>query len=206
MYTTKQEEYWASDFGQDYITRNKATPETIASSASMFAKLLPRHGKIASVMELGANIGINMHALRFLLPAAKLSAVEINPTAAETLRRIEGVEVRNASILNFEVDEKFDFVFTSGVLIHINPEFLPVVYRTMYNLSSRYICLAEYYNPVPVEVPYRNLDQAMFKRDFAGEFLDLFPDVRLLDYGFTYHRDAAYIDDLTWFLLEKPAL
>ena len=47
----------------------------------------------------------------------------------------------------------------------------------------------------------------LFKRDFAGEFLDRFADVRLVDYGFAYHRDPNFQqDDISWFLLEKSPL
>ena len=51
---------------------------------------------------------------------------------------------------------------------------------------------------------YRGHSQRLFKRDFAGEMLDRFPDLTLVDYGFAYHRDANFPqDDTTWFLLEK---
>lgn len=64
--------------------------------------------------------------------------------------------------------------------------------------------LSEYYNPVPVEVNYRGFSDRLFKRDFAGEFMDRFPDVHLLVYGFQYHRDKNFpMDDVTWFLMEK---
>jgi spore coat polysaccharide biosynthesis protein SpsF len=64
--------------------------------------------------------------------------------------------------------------------------------------------VCEYYNPTPVEVRYRGYDHALFKRDFAGELLDAFPQLSLVDYGFTWHRDTtAPLDDSTWFLLEK---
>lgn len=44
------------------------------------------------------------------------------------------------------------------------------------------------------------------KRDFAGEMLDWFSQLRLADYGFGYRRDPAFPqDDVTWLLLEKPA-
>jgi spore coat polysaccharide biosynthesis protein SpsF len=44
----------------------------------------------------------------------------------------------------------------------------------------------------------------LFKRDFAGDLLDRFPGLVLVDYGFVYHRDKAFPqDDMTWFLLEK---
>ena len=81
---------------------------------------------------------------------------------------------------------------------------MPQVYDLLHQLSKRYICVIEYYNPAPVEIPYRGHSGKLFKRDFAGELLDRFRDLRLLDYGFVYHRDNNYpLDDLTWFLLEK---
>lgn len=63
--------------------------------------------------------------------------------------------------------------------------------------------MSEYYNPSPVEIRYRNHEGKLFKRDFAGEMLDRHPDLRLVDYGFIYHRDSFPIDDTTWFLMEK---
>ena len=91
-----------------------------------------------------------------------------------------------------------------GVLIHINPEKLRDVYKLLYNSCSKYILIAEYYNPFPVEITYRGHKGKLFKRDFAGELMDLFPDVGLIDYGFCYHRDPNFSqDDITWFLLKK---
>lgn len=44
----------------------------------------------------------------------------------------------------------------------------------------------------------------MIRRDFAGEMLDKYSDLQLVDYGFVCHRDGAFPDDDTnWFLLEK---
>ena len=64
--------------------------------------------------------------------------------------------------------------------------------------------VAEYYNPTPQMIPYRGHDDRLFKRDFAGEILDSFPDLSVRDYGFAWRRDPNFPqDDLTWFLLEK---
>ena len=50
----------------------------------------------------------------------------------------------------------------------------------------------------------KDYEEKLFKRDFAGEVLDRFDDLRLFDYGFCYHRDLHFPqDDVTWFLLEK---
>ena len=34
--------------------------------------------------------------------------------------------------------------------------------------------------------------------------MDAYPELRLVNYGFAYHRDESFPqDDITWFLLEK---
>ncbi|HND74014.1 MAG TPA: hypothetical protein PKW10_06205, partial [Saprospiraceae bacterium] len=67
-----------------------------------------------------------------------------------------------------------------------------------------YILIAEYYNPSPVTLNYRGHSNRLFKRDFAGDMLDQYPDLRLIDYGFCYRRDNLFPqDDITWFMLEK---
>ena len=133
-----------------------------------------------------------------------MNGIEINETAAKECSQIKNVTVHNKSILDFISDEKYDLTFTSGVLIHINPDELPNVYDKMYQYSNKYIVVVEYYNPTPVEVNYRGNEGKLFKRDFAGELMDRFPDLKLIDYGFVYHRDNQFTsDDSTWFLLEK---
>lgn len=70
--------------------------------------------------------------------------------------------------------------------------------------SKKYICIDEYCNPIPVTVNYRGNNDRLFKRDFAGELIDKFNDLKLVDYGFTYHRDNNFdYDNINWFLLEK---
>lgn len=204
-FETEQESFWAGDFGDAYIQRNSGE-ELIASNTFHFAKIFGATGPVESVLELGSNIGLNLRAIRRLLPSARLSAVEINASAARVLREWGEAEVHEGSILEFESDERWDFVFTKGVLIHMAPERLPEVYDLIYQCSQRYICVAEYYNPSPVEIPYRGHHDRLFKRDFAGELIDRF-DLRLVDYGFAYHLDSvAPQDDLTWFVLERSDL
>ena len=90
------------------------------------------------------------------------------------------------------------------MLIHIHPDHLTTVYDQLYNSSRKYILMAEYYNPSPVSVNYRGHEDRLFKRDFAGEIMDRYSDLKLIDYGFAYHRDPVWPqDDITWFLMEK---
>ena len=155
-------------------------------------------------MELGPNIGLNFKALGLLFPTLQMTGVEINHQAAAECAKLDRVTVIEDSVLTFETDEKFDLTLTSGLLIHINPDDLPTVYDKLYNYSRRFIVISEYYNPTPVEVVYRGNEGKLFKRDFAGEIMDRFPDVELIDYGFVYHRGEAFPGgDSNWFLMKK---
>jgi spore coat polysaccharide biosynthesis protein SpsF len=202
--STEQESFWKGDFGNEYSDRNRGAKWAAANSA-FFSKVLNRTHGVGSVLELGANIGLNLMAIKQLLPDAKLSAVEINKKAASELKEnVPQIDLHVTSVLEFGPKASWDFVFTKGVLIHINPEKLPEVYGLMYECSNRYILVSEYYNPKPAEIVYRGHTGKLFKRDFAGELLDKFPSLDLVDYGFVYHRDPNFPqDDLNWFLMEK---
>lgn len=203
MYKTDQEKFWAGEFGNQYIERN-FDENMVASSLQFWSKIISKTANIKSVIEYGPNVGINLRAIQKLIPSAKLTGVEINKTAVEVLREVKGINVFNESIINFKGEEKYDLVFTSGVLIHIDPQSLEKVYESMYNASSKYILVAEYYNPTPVSISYRGEDDKLFKRDFAGDLLERFDNLILVDYGFQYRRDPNFpLDDITWFLLEK---
>ncbi|MDO9162367.1 MAG: hypothetical protein Q8N35_12575 [Methylococcaceae bacterium] len=203
-YATPQEEFWAGEFGVDYIARNDSA-EMLASNLNTFSKALKYAGRISSCLEIGANIGLNLKALKLLYPGINLKAAEINPLAAKQLRNLIGNEnVFEGSILEYPLEEKVDLTLAKGVLIHINPEILHNVYDKLYQASKRYILVCEYYNPSPVAITYRGHEDRLFKRDFAGELLEKYPDLKLVDYGFVYHKDPVFPDDdLNWFLLEK---
>jgi pseudaminic acid biosynthesis-associated methylase len=200
----EQELLWSGDFGNAYIDRNR-DPRWVASNLALFSRVLQRTSSIRTVLELGSNIGLNLRALRTLLPDAGLSAVEINENAAAELKSaLPEVDVHVGSILEFKPRGSFDLVFTKGVLIHIAPNDLATVYKLMYDASARYLLVCEYYNPSPTEVIYRGRTRVLFKRDFAGELIDLYQGLRLVDYGFVYRRDPQFPqDDMNWFLLEK---
>lgn len=134
-----------------------------------------------------------------------MTAVEINQTAVEELKKQENVEMHDQSIFDFAVDDRhWDLTFTKGVLIHLEPEMLPEVYKTLCQCSKKYILEAEYYNPSPIEISYRGHEGKLFKRDFAGEIMEQYPDLQLVDYGFCWRKDTVFLqDDVTWFLLRK---
>ncbi|MBW2412761.1 MAG: pseudaminic acid biosynthesis-associated methylase [Deltaproteobacteria bacterium] len=204
-YKTEQESFWAGDFGDSYVDRNR-DPLRIANRTALFAGIFKRTKNITRVLEFGANIGQNLTAIKNLIPNCAFGAIEINDNAARSLKEMSDVRLFHGSIFDFSAADlgKYDLTLTSGVLIHINPDFLSEVYNRLYECSREYLCIIEYYNPTPVEVNYRGHSERLFKRDFAGELLDRYPDLQLLDYGFQYHRDSNFpLDDANWFLLKK---
>ena len=199
-YKTEQENFWSSEFGDNYIDRNQHYIVNIP----FFSKVISRTFGVKSVIEFGCNVGLNLMALNNLLPRCELTGVEINSKAANELSKWGGCNVINESIFDYKDSKKYDLSMIKGVLIHINPDMLNNVYEKLYDSSDRYILVAEYYNPTPVNVSYRGYNDRLFKRDFAGEMLDKYSDLELVDYGFLYHRDKYFEqDDINWFLLEK---
>lgn len=205
MYNTEQENFWKGEFGTNYIERN-TEEECFSGKVAFWSKILSKTNNIKSCIEYGANIGLNLKALNLLNKKIELNAVEINDKAVDTMKKDKEINVNifHDSILNVDIEDKYDLTFTMGVLIHINPSELPKVYKKMYETSRKYILIAEYYNTSPVEIEYRGYENKLFKRDFAGEFMDIFPDCELQDYGFLYHRDYNFpMDDINWFLMRK---
>jgi pseudaminic acid biosynthesis-associated methylase len=203
-FTTEQEGFWAGEFGTAYIERNQGNA-LLASNLSFFAKALRMARGVGTCIEFGANIGMNLRALKLLYPGQEQHAIEINADAAAQLRCVLIPQnVLETSILHYVPERAFELVLIKGVLIHLNPYCLPDVYEKLYRSTSRYLLVCEYYNPSPVHIPYRGHADRLFKRDFCGEIMDRYSDLRLVDYGFVYRRDPAFPqDDITWFLMEK---
>lgn len=199
-----QEKFWRGTFGSDYSERNDDA-RLVASNTALFARALAGAVRPSNILELGANIGLNLEALGRLFPEADLHAVEINPTACDRLRAlIPSEHVIEGSLLEAPSGDQFDLVLVKGVLIHIAPEDLLNAYARAVESTRRYLLVCEYYNPSPIEVPYRGERERLFKRDFCGEILDRHPELRLVDYGFVYRRDPVFpLDDITWFLMER---
>jgi pseudaminic acid biosynthesis-associated methylase len=203
-FKTEQEAFWAGDFGTEYIKRNQGDA-LLASNLDFFAKALHAARGVESCIEFGANIGMNLKALKLLHPEQEQHGIEINADAARELALIiPPTQVHYSSILDFNPQRTWDLALIKGVLIHINPDELPQVYDKLVAACEKYLLVAEYYNPTPVAIPYRGHTDRLFKRDFAGEIMDRHPQMELIDYGFAYRRDPNFPqDDITWFLMGK---
>jgi len=199
---TEQEMFWEGEFGNEYTDRNNE--DLINSNINLFKSIL-KDIKINSIFEIGFNRGLNLLALNQIDKKLSLNGLEINNYAYNITKNTNICDkIYNKSILDFVEKENYDLVFTKCVLIHINPDKLNDVYQKMYDLSNKYILIAEYYSRDIREIKYRGYENKLFKRDFCGELITKFPELKLLDYGFVYYRDPSFPqDDVSWFLLEK---
>lgn len=203
-FKTAQEQFWAEEYAQDYIRKNSGFDQALGTEA--WSKMLSKADAIGSVLECGCNIGRNIGFLEQVLPSARRSIVEISEpafrhvTAHHALDRTFNGPLREAPFAS----GSFDLVFTIGVLIHIHPDELLPSMQKMYELSSRYVLMGEYFNRTPVMLEYQGQKDRLFKRDFGKLFIESF-DVKLVDYGFLWGHvyDTAGFDDVTWWLFEK---
>lgn len=194
-------EFWTGEGGDKYIDRNAFEGKAIAQRAFMFERILDRVNSINRVLEVGANVGINIAALqRILPPHVRYYAVEPNEAAFRELSKV----VQEASCTTADniplPNNSIDVVFTSGVLIHIEPEKLLASCREIVRVAKRYVIAAEYFAAQPDRIDYRG--SYIWKRDFGQFYLDNFPELRPVDCGFEW-KVLTGIDNITWWVFEK---
>lgn len=194
------ESLWASDFGDEYIERNRAVTEP---RSAFWQDVLNRYPS-RHILEVGCNIGLNIHWIRQNMLSQYIYGLDVNWKALGILRTeypdISAV-LGTARELPFP-DSQFDMVFTAGVLIHQPDITLHRVMSEIVRCSRSYILCAEYYAPEPTEVPYRGQSGALIKRDFGTLYQNLFPSLILQEKIFLGRAEGW--DDVTCWVFGKP--
>lgn len=206
---------WKGQFGDDYAARNQITPELIEARTTMWVNVLSILPEVPkSIMEIGAGNGQNLiaigNAITYIMQNTNnhsiksiISACEPNDQARHNLEQtVPYVNSYSDTIYDINQDDSsYEFVFTSGVLIHIPPDKLDKAISEMYRVSSKYIFIAEYFAPQCEEIKYRDQEGMLWRNDFAGAFLEKFK-LRVVNYGFLWKK-ITRLDNLTWTLMEK---
>ena len=201
----QQETFWKNEITQSYVTDNSRFDEILGQTA--WKRMLTKVDTegITSYLDCGSNIGRNIAVLKKILPLSNSNIIEI----AELPFRIctAKFEIKDSflgSIKDARFKKQFELVFSMGVLIHVHPDELLETMRNMFNLSSRYIILGEYFSRTPIMINYRGEEDKLFKRDFGRYFVENF-DCSVIDYGFLWGNefDDAGFDDITYWVFEK---
>ncbi|RKQ92345.1 pseudaminic acid biosynthesis-associated methylase [Solirubrobacter pauli] len=196
------EALWRDDFGDRYVERNRAAAE----HREPFWKWLHEAFPFESVLEVGCNLGGNLHWLAQLVDPTRVVGVDINAQALREVRQtLPDVNAVKASARSLPFrDAQFDLTFTTTVLIHQPPDALPIVMNEVVRTSRRYVLCGEYHADELEEVPYRGERGALFKRDWGALYQHLFPELKLLDKRFEAAQpDGSGWDDVTFWLFEK---
>lgn len=200
MVKTEQEKFWKGKFGLSYAKRGRNLRD-LKSRIYHYKKILKMTKNIKNVFEIGTNVGLNLDAIKKIRNKIDTYGIEINKEVISKIKKKH--KIYNSSILDFDTKNTFDLVFTRAVLIHINPEKLPHVYKKIFKLSKKYILIDEFFNPTPIKLKYRGHKNKLFKRDFAYEIMRKF-NLKLIDYGFGWSKDPKYPQvDSNWFLFKK---
>ena len=198
--TERLQRLWAGEFGDAYSDRNAEAH----AGRDRFWRTLLSDIDLASVLEVGCNVGGNFRWLVELLPEARLAAVDVNEAALVRVRgSFPSVDAVRAAATSLPFDDNtFDLVFTTGVLIHLPDEALGEAMTEIVRCSSRYVLCGEYHADEDVEIPYRGVSGALFKRDYGRLYTARFPQLRLLAQGLL-PRELGGWDDLAWWLFDQ---
>lgn len=188
--STVQSNTWQDAFGNAYTDRNPQNIEELdvlwvkeygITREAMNTEFLAGLDRSMSILEVGANLGLQLSMLRHM-GFENLLGVDVNPYAVRHAKSIHpDADIIRGSALDLPFKgSAFDLVYTSGVLIHISPTDIPKAMDEVYRVSKRYIWGFEYYAPNLAEVEYRGQKGLLWKTDFKKGYTDRFPTLRVV--------------------------
>lgn len=209
---TRQVEMWDGDFGKRYVERHPTTVEGFdelreeqygpgTTQTKLMEESLGHLDRESRILEVGANIGIQLRILRNL-GFENLYGIDVQSYAVETCHRdapeLDVIEA-NAFDVPFK-DGYFDLVFTNEMLVTIPPDLLDTAIDEIVRCSSQYVWGLEFYADEYTEIEWRGEDEMLWKTDFVDRYQQRH-DLRLVDSKFLEYQDNDDVDRL--FLLEK---
>jgi len=208
---TDQMQQWSSEFGKEYTERN---PHTLEAMDEFYKKqfgltrtelnltFLGNFNRSIKILEVGSNVGTQLHGLQ-KIGFKNLYGIELQPYAVEISKQ----NTKNINIIQgsaFDIpfkDSYFNLVFTSGLLIHINPDDLNIALREIYRCTREYIWGFEYYADKYSEIPYRGRRNLLWKADFVKLYQDEFKGLELVKKKRIKYLDNDNVDSM--FLIRK---
>lgn len=191
---------WQGEFGDEYTRRYQGS---VSARAMAWVRLIP-HGT-RSVLEVGANKGLNLQAIS-ALGIDELYAAEPNELALGLLMESgilpkDNIRADFAHQLGFP-DGFVDCALTSGVLIHISPDYLLASMREIHRCSRKWIICGEYFAKQERMIPYRGTKDTLWVRNYRDLWLENFPDLKLVQSWFA-DKVLTGLDDVNYWVFEK---
>ncbi len=208
---TKQMKKWGGRFGKEYTNRNAHSLNDMenlykerygSTRTEMNSEFISDFDRDVRILEVGSNVGNQLLCLQEMgfnnLYGIELQsyAVELSKSRTKCINIIEG----SAFDVPFK-NSYFDLVFTSGVLIHLNPSDIRMIVKEIYRCTKEYIWGFEYYADNYTEILYRGHKNLLWKNDFAKLYCDQFSDLELVKEKHFEYIDNNNVDAM--FLLKK---
>lgn len=208
---TAQLKAWTGKFGKEYTNRNPRSLDKLeelfrdnygVTRTGLNKVFLSRLDRSIRVLEVGCNVGLQLACLQ-RMGFKNLYGIESQDYAIKLSRKnTKNINIIKGNALNLPfTDGYFDLVFTSGVLIHINPKDIRRAMEEIYRASNKYIWGFEYYSKRYEEIVYRGKRNLLWKANFPGLYLKLFDDLQLVKEKKVKYLNSKNIDIM--FLLKK---
>lgn len=208
---TSQLKNWTGVFGKEYTDRNAVSLKGLDKSyienygiarTDLNKDFLSKIDRSARILEVGSNIGMQLLCLQNM-GFKNLYGIEPQSYAVQKAKEnSEGINIIKGDVFDIPFkDGYFDVVFTSGVLIHINPKDIKKALKEIHRCSRKYIWGFEYYADKYEEIIYRGRKNLLWRTDFARLYLSLFNDLELVREKRIKYVNSDNID--TMFLLKK---
>ncbi len=188
--TSEQITIWTGEFGRAYTERNRFSD---VQEFNLFYSV--RYGrsrddinrdwleflpKDARILEIGANVGNQLEALR-RIGFSQLYGLEVQRYCVREAKRIHPeVDIFEGSAFDIPFkDGFFDLVFTNNVLIHIAPPDLSAVQREAVRVCRGFVLGFEYFAPEFTEINYRGNQNLLWKADYSRLYQEACPELVL---------------------------
>lgn len=191
----EQEKFWSGEEGKSYLQRNFQIGTRFNDRKQFYDMFESIEDKNISILEAGCNCGINLQILKEL-GFNNLSGIDIGSDAlAEAKRRLPDSKFYQGSILDMPFqDGQFDMIFTSGVLIHQDPDkSLDQAMTEIYRCSNKYILGLEDYSEQLKPIKYRSTFGFLWNAPYDAVWTDKYKDLEVLKtYKFTGSPKRIY--------------
>ncbi|MBU2541483.1 MAG: methyltransferase domain-containing protein [Candidatus Omnitrophica bacterium] len=208
---SKQLKEWTGKFGKAYTDRNYNSLADLdklykslfgITRTSLNRLFLNKIDRNARILEVGCNIANQLLCLQ-KMGFKNLYGIEPQDYALRLSRkRTKNINILKGNIFDLPFKDKyFDIVFTSGVLIHINPKDIKKAISEIHRCSRKYIWGFEYFAEDYNEINYRGKKSLLWKTNFPKIYTDTFEDLRVKKIKFLKYRKDDNVDVM--FLLKK---
>jgi len=203
---TDQIQEWSGDFGREYTDRNDLTAAQMdelyqrrfgLTRTALNLEFLGDLPRSLSILEVGTNLGTQLVSLQ-QIGFTNLYGLELQAYAVDQAqKRTRHINIIQGSAFDIPFKDRFfDLVFTSGMLIHINPHDLQTAMTEIRRCARSYIWGTEYFSDGLQEVKYHGKSNLMWKGNYAALYLQRFGDLQLIREKKLVYRDSENVDSM----------